>query len=132
MKGNCTMADGVAPFLLLTHWMVDGYARDVGPAIVNVNRKGEAMRAHTRNGRGTVLGILTVGAMVIGSLGVAKAADQLVDWTNQVNVAARGNVLEKVAGCQGCDDAGAVSRQIITNGNGYIEFTVGEGNSFVV
>lgn len=90
------------------------------------------MHAHTLIVRGTALGILTVGAMVIGSLGVAKAADQRVDWTNQVNVAARGNVLEKVAGCQGCDDAGAVSSQMITSGNGYIEFTVGEGNSFVV
>lgn len=90
------------------------------------------MHAHTTSARGAALGILTVGAVVIGSLGVAKAADQLVDWTNQVNVAARGNTLEKVAGCQGCDDAGAVSRQMITNGTGYIEFTVGEGNSFVV
>jgi hypothetical protein len=63
---------------------------------------------------------------------VAKAAQQRIDWTNQVNVAARGNILEKVAGCQGCDDAGAVSRQTIGNGDGYVEFTVGEPNSFVV
>ena len=63
---------------------------------------------------------------------MAKAADQRVDWANQVNVAARGDVLEKVAGCQGCDDAGAVSRQMITSANGSIEFTVGEPNSFVV
>jgi hypothetical protein len=90
------------------------------------------MHAHKANGRGTALGILTVGAVVIGSLGVAKAADQRVDWTNQVNVAARGNILEKVAGCQGCDDAGAVSRQRIDGGNGYVEFTIGEANSFVV
>ena len=63
--------------------------------------------------RVTALGILAAGAIVIGSPGVAKAADQNVSWTNQVNVAARGNTLEKIAGCQGCDDAGAVSRQVV-------------------
>src|SRR5437867_10980815 len=76
------------------------------------------------------LGLIAVGAMILSSLGVARAADQYVNWTNQVNVAARGNTLEKVGGCQGCDDAGAVSQQMIRNGDGHAEFTVGEANTF--
>lgn len=66
---------------------------------------------------------------VLGS-SVAQAVDQPVQWTNQVNVADRGGVLQKIDGCQGCDDAGAVSRQIIRSGNGYAEFNVDSPNAF--
>jgi hypothetical protein len=76
------------------------------------------------------LGTLAVGVIVAGSFGVANAAERYVDWTNQVNVTARGNTLQKTGGCQGCEDAGAASRQMIQAGDGYVEFTVGEGNTF--
>jgi len=85
-----------------------------------------ATHAITRVG---ALGTLAVGILV-GSLGVGNAAERPVDWTNQVNVTARGNTLQKTGGCEGCDDAGALSRQIIRAGDGYVEFTVGERNTF--
>ena len=75
------------------------------------------------------LGALAVG-LVVSSAAVVNAADRPVEWTNQINVTARGNTLQKTAGCQGCDDAGAVSRQRIGAGDGWVEFTVGEANTF--
>ncbi len=61
----------------------------------------------------------------------ADAAGQNVVWTSQINVAVTGEILAKTAGCDGCDDAGAASQQAIAAGNGYVEFTVGEGNTFL-
>jgi hypothetical protein len=51
---------------------------------------------------------------------------QNVTWTSPVNVTATGNSLQKTSGCDGCDDAGAVSQQQIISGNGYVEFTASE------
>ncbi|MBI2209328.1 MAG: fibronectin type III domain-containing protein, partial [Deltaproteobacteria bacterium] len=48
-----------------------------------------------------------------------------VVWTSIVNATATGNSLQKTSGCNGCDDAGAISLQKITSG-GYVEFTVSE------
>ena len=74
--------------------------------------------------------VATVGAVVLCSLGVAKAVEQRVEWTNLVNVTMRGNALHKTDGCHGCDDATATSRQMIRSGNGYVEFQVGEPYTF--
>jgi hypothetical protein len=41
-----------------------------------------------------------------------------------VNVSASNDTLQKTGGCDGCQDAGAVSEQQIAAGNGYLEFTV--------
>jgi EF hand domain-containing protein len=76
------------------------------------------------------LAAFAVGAILIGSVEVAKAAEQRVDWTNLANVAVRGNALQKTGGCNGCDDATAVSRQMIRSGDGYVEFAVGESYTF--
>jgi len=76
------------------------------------------------------LAAFAVGAILIGSVEVAKAAEQRVDWTSLVNVAVRGNALQKTDGCNGCDDATAVSRQMIRSGDGYVDFTVGEAYTF--
>jgi hypothetical protein len=62
--------------------------------------------------------------------GLTDAAEQRVDWTNAVNVTVSGNTLKKTGGCNGCEDAGAVSRQMIRTGDGFVEFTVGEVNTF--
>lgn len=51
---------------------------------------------------------------------------QRVDWTNRVNATATEGTLKKTAGCEGCEDAGAASWQMIPSGDGYVEFTVGE------
>src|SRR5687767_12512910 len=56
----------------------------------------------------------------------SAAAQERVTWTDQVNVAVRGNSLEKTRGCDGCGDAGATSRQTIDRRNGFVEFRVGE------
>jgi hypothetical protein len=58
------------------------------------------------------------------------AAQEPVSWANQVNVAARGGGLEKIRGCDGCEDAGAASRQSIRSGDGFVEFTVGEDHTY--
>src|SRR6266513_1108542 len=41
-------------------------------------------------------------------------------WTELVNVTAEGGSLRKTAGCEGCEDAGAVSSQTITSGDGFV------------
>src|SRR5688572_33433149 len=61
---------------------------------------------------------------------VAHADEQLVTWTNLVNVTVTGTVLQKTGGWDGVDDAGATSLQELTAGDGYIEFTVGEATTF--
>src|SRR5207248_1497565 len=68
-------------------------------------------------------------ALVLGTAVAALANDQPIQWTNRVNVAVRGDRLEKIDGCQACDDAGATSRQMILAGDGYAEFTVDSPNA---
>ena len=72
---------------------------------------------------------VTVAAIVGLLTALADAADQGVVWTSAVNVSVVGDVLQKVTGCDGCDDAGAVSQQSVASGDGYVEFTVGETNT---
>jgi hypothetical protein len=59
---------------------------------------------------------------------VSGSGAQDVAWTGAVNATATGNSLQKSGGCDGCDDAGAVSQQQIASGDGYLEFTVSETN----
>src|SRR5437660_9593730 len=61
----------------------------------------------------------------------AAVAQQPIDWSNATNVVVRGDTVEKTRGCDGCDDAGVVSRQAI-RGDGYAEWTVGDPYSFWV
>ena len=70
------------------------------------------------------------GFVMVFALAGAGAAERFVNWANPVNVTVFGDRLEKTGGCQGCEDAGAVSRQMIRSGDGYVEFTVGETNTF--
>jgi hypothetical protein len=67
--------------------------------------------------------------LMLGVPGVG-AVERFVQWVNPANVTVSGDRLEKTSGCQGCEDAGAVSRQMIRSGDGYVEFTVGETNTF--
>jgi len=59
----------------------------------------------------------------------ATPADNIV-WTALINVTASGNSLRKTSGCDGCGDAGAVSIQNIPSGDGYVEFTASETNTY--
>ena len=45
-----------------------------------------------------------------------------------MNVAVTGTIVEKTAGCDGCQDAGATSVEQLS-GDGYMEFTIGELNT---
>jgi hypothetical protein len=60
----------------------------------------------------------------------ASTGSQNIVWTVLVNVAANGNSLRKTTGCDGCADAGAVSTQSITSGDGYVEFTASETTTY--
>jgi len=60
---------------------------------------------------------------------MGSAPDNLV-WTALVNVTANGSSLSKSGGCDGCGDAGAVSNQSIASGDGYVEFTASEANTY--
>jgi hypothetical protein len=60
----------------------------------------------------------------------AAAEDPAVVWANLVNATVTGAVLQKTGGWDGVDDAGAASQQELTAGDGYVEFTVGEANTF--
>ncbi len=73
-----------------------------------------------------------VGASALASLyatvtnaTMGSASPQVV-WANLVNVVATGGSLQKTSGCDGCFDAGAITQQQISSGNGYIEFTATE------
>lgn len=61
---------------------------------------------------------------------VTQGEDDSVVWTNLVNVTVTGDILEKTGGCDRCDDAGATSQQELSEGDGYVEFTVGEAGTF--
>src|SRR5262249_1433710 len=52
-----------------------------------------------------------------------------VIWTNPVNATATLNSIQKTSGCDGCEDAGAISQQQILSGDGYLEFTASEATT---
>lgn len=54
---------------------------------------------------------------------------QNVVWTNLTNVTVNGNSVTKTSGCEGCSDAGPISSQTMTSGNGYVEFQL-SANTF--
>ncbi len=60
---------------------------------------------------------------------LVSAESQAVLWTNTVNVSVASGTLQKTSGCNGCDDAGATSQQALSQGDGFVEFTVGESNT---
>jgi len=61
--------------------------------------------------------------------GAVPTQTQGVVWSSLVNVTSAGSSLTKISGCDGCADAGAVSKQQITAGDGYLEFTASETGS---
>lgn len=82
---------------------------------------------HT-GGRWTAIGCLCL--VVVGYLGHrAEASSTTVVWTELVNAAVAADVLQKTSGCDGCFDAGAISTQQITSGDGYIEFVIAATNT---
>ena len=76
------------------------------------------------------VGIVVVCIGVASLRPLVRAEEQPVTWTNLVNVTVTETVLQKTGGWDGSDDAGATSAQQLTAGDGYVEFTVGEANTF--
>src|SRR5262245_3660388 len=66
------------------------------------------------------------------SVVATRGSDQSVTWTNMVNVTVAGDTLQKTTGCDGCEDGGASSQPAIVQGDGFVEFTVGESDTFWV
>ena len=50
-----------------------------------------------------------------------------VIWIEKVNVTDTSTTLTKTGGCDGCTDAGAISQQQLSSGEGYMEFTASSG-----
>jgi hypothetical protein len=71
---------------------------------------------------------LLAGALALSTATFALAQEP-VTWTNGSNVAAEAGFIVKNDGCDGCDDAGAISRQTIRSGDGFVEFSVGENDN---
>ena len=65
--------------------------------------------------------ILVVCCLLILTSTKSDASDEAVVWINRVNVTVTGDLLQKIAGCDGCEDAGATSQQALSNGDGYID-----------
>jgi hypothetical protein len=70
---------------------------------------------------------VTVSNTTSGGTGTTTGSLQNVVWTNAVRVAVSGNTITKNAGCDGCWDAGANSVQMITAGDGYVQFAIPGG-----
>lgn len=85
----------------------------------------------SRPGAAAIVASLIV-SFLSGMVPTTAAQSVGVTWTNLVNVSVDGTILQKTSGCEGCDDAGATSEQEISADDGYVEFTVGELNSFWV
>jgi hypothetical protein len=66
------------------------------------------------------------------SSGSGSVAPSAIVWVNPVNVTASGGSVSKTSGCDGCYDAGAISKQSISGGNGYVQFTAGATGSLRV
>ena len=77
--------------------------------------------------RRTALTLSLFLAFVYG-FATASRAQTPITWTNLVNAAVSGTVLQKTAGCDGCQDAGATSQEQLSS-DGYVEFRVGELNT---
>jgi hypothetical protein len=80
--------------------------------------------------RASRVGVLL--SFAVSMVAVVLRADQAVVWTNLVNTTVNGDTLQKTSGCDGCEDGGASSQSGIAQGDGYVEFTVGETNTFWV
>jgi hypothetical protein len=70
----------------------------------------------------TSLGATLSNVQIAGA--AAASGPQSVAWTNRINTTVSAKTLTKTSGCDGCEDAGAVSQQQISSGDGYLQFTV--------
>jgi Bacterial Ig domain len=74
-------------------------------------------------------GLSTTSAVVNMTVNNNGATQENVIWTNLIKVAASGNSLTRTATTHAWD-GGASSTKAIQSGDGYVEFTVGEGGTY--
>jgi hypothetical protein len=73
--------------------------------------------------------LVVAASLAVVPFALLSAESQAVVWMNAVNVSLVNGSLQKTSGCDGCDDAGATSQQALIQGDGFVEFTVGEANT---
>jgi hypothetical protein len=112
---NLGAEDSVAPYSFT--W--DTTLADDGPHVLT---------AVARDAAGNASESPAVNVIVHNSAGVDSAED--VAWTGLVNATLTGRVLQKTGGCDGCGDSGAVSTQVITSGNGFVQVEASETNTY--
>ncbi|HET9267724.1 MAG TPA: hypothetical protein VFO31_06150 [Vicinamibacterales bacterium] len=86
--------------------------------IRNLRLSGVALRA-----------VAVAAALAVPMFTALLAEEKAVTWTGAVNVSIVNGSLQKNAGCDGCSDAGATSLEALTQGDGFVEFTVGESST---
>ena len=80
--------------------------------------------------RSSCAAVVSIGIAL--SVVATHGSDQAVTWTSVLNATVSGTMLQKTSGCDGCEDAGASSQPAISQGDGFVEFTVGETDTFWV
>ena len=77
---------------------------------------------------------LSLSVFLLSLMGAANfvMGAESVTWTNGVNVTITGNSIEKTGGGNQSSDAGAISQQQLSSGDGSIEFTVPSNKEMVV
>src|SRR2546423_2925087 len=94
-----------------------------------LHAKGGAMSRTRKATLTRVSGLIVATGLYMSYLAAPAAAEQRISWTAMRNVAVNGDVVQKTGGCQGCEDAGAISQQMLS-GDGYVQFAPGETNTF--
>jgi hypothetical protein len=88
-----------------------------------------SLTAVARDAAGNTTTSSPVGVTVNNAAGTTPPSSPTVEdvvWRALVNASAVNRVLKKNAGCDGCQDAGAVSTQKIASGDGYVEFVANQ------
>jgi hypothetical protein len=103
------------------------------PFSTNWNTEVAGNGAHTltavaRDAAGNIATSAAVSVTVANTVASAPGPPRNVIWTNRVNATASGSTLKKTGGCDGCSDAGAVSKQVLP-ANGYVQFAASETSS---
>ena len=71
---------------------------------------------------------LSLSVFFVQLIPTASRAQTAITWTNLVNAVVTESGIQKTAGCDGCQDAGASSQNQLST-DGYVEFKVGELNT---
>ncbi|HEX9444305.1 MAG TPA: Ig-like domain-containing protein, partial [Candidatus Binatia bacterium] len=131
ISANASDSDGIAGVQFLLDGQILGAEDTVAPFVVTWNASNTTNGVHTltavaRDALGNRTTSAPVTVTVAGSRQRISAtfSPQNVIWTDSVNVQVSGNSLQE--NCGGCSNSGAHSAQLLSSGNGYVEFTASE------